>query len=189
MRRRDMRGGNPLAGIQREATERKLAEAVRVIRVRAEQGEADAQYSLGDRYRQSQGVPRDYAEAVRWLRKAADQGYAKAQSGLAFMYYRRPRSAAGRRRGCPLVPQSRRPGLRDGSIRLAFSYAHGQGVPKDDAEAFRWYREAADQGYAKAQYVLGWMYYHGQGVPQDYAEAFRWFRKAADQGDKAAQAI
>jgi TPR repeat protein len=27
-------------------------------------------------------------------------------------------------------------------------YAKGRGVPKDDAEAIRWYRNAADQGDA-----------------------------------------
>ena len=51
----------------------------------------------------------------------------------------------------------------------------------------RWYRLAADQGYAYAQYNLGVMYENGQGVPQDYAEAVRWYRLAADQGYATAQ--
>lgn len=34
-------------------------------------------------------------------------------------------------------------------------YADGEGVPKDSAEAASWYREAADQGYAEAQFNLG----------------------------------
>src|SRR5882724_3270144 len=68
-------GGAILWPVYKEkATERKLAEAARVIRVRAEQGEADAQYSLGNSYRKGEGVPRDYAEAVRWYGKAAEQG-------------------------------------------------------------------------------------------------------------------
>src|SRR5260370_42113148 len=52
-----------------KATERKLAEAARL---RAEQGDANAQYSLGNMYRNGQGVPEDYAEAVRWFRTAAE---------------------------------------------------------------------------------------------------------------------
>jgi hypothetical protein len=60
-------------------------------------------------------------------------------------------------------------------------------VPQDYAEALRWYRKAADQGYTKAQYDLGNMYYHGRGMPQNYAEALRWYRKAADQGDAKAE--
>jgi TPR repeat protein len=60
-------------------------------------------------------------------------------------------------------------------------------VPRDYAESARWYREAAEQGEAKAQCVLGFDYAEGQGVPQDYAEAVRWYRKAADQGNAKAQ--
>ena len=56
------------------------------------------------------------------------------------------------------------------------------------AEAVSWYRIAADQGDADAQYNLGTMYRDGEGVPRDYAEALKWFRKAAVQGDARAQA-
>ena len=58
---------------------------------------------------------------------------------------------------------------------------------KDYAEAMRWAREAADQGYAAAQFDIGVLYANGFGVAQDYAEAMRWYRKAADQGYAAAQ--
>jgi hypothetical protein len=66
-------------------------------------------------------------------------------------------------------------------------YANGEGVPQDYAEAAKWYRKAADQGYDVAQYNLGIMYDEGRGVPQDYAEAVKWYRKAADQGHARAQ--
>ncbi len=46
-------------------------------------------------------------------------------------------------------------------------YADGYGVVTNDAEAARWYRLAAEQGNAKAQYNLGIMYVNGEGVPQD----------------------
>jgi len=51
----------------------------------------------------------------------------------------------------------------------------------------RWYRLAADQGFARAQYSLGFMHDNGRGVPQDDAEAARWYRLAADQGIARAQ--
>ena len=35
------------------------------------------------------------------------------------------------------------------------------------AEAAKWARKAAEQGYALAQADLGVMYWNGQGVPQD----------------------
>jgi hypothetical protein len=66
-------------------------------------------------------------------------------------------------------------------------YAKGQGVPQDYAEAVKWYRLAANQGDAFAQFHLGLMYAKGQGVPQDYAEAVKWYRLAANQGAAIAQ--
>ena len=71
--------------------------------------------------------------------------------------------------------------------QLGLRYSIGIGVPKDDAEAVRWYRKAAEQGNANAQFNLGLMYYNGEGVPQDYQEAVSWFRLAAEQGDASAQ--
>ncbi len=67
------------------------------------------------------------------------------------------------------------------------NYYYGRGVKQDYAEAAMWYRKAAEQGYAAAQFSLGWCYYNGQGVKQDYAEAVKWYRKAAEQGYADAQ--
>jgi hypothetical protein len=52
-------------------------------------------------------------------------------------------------------------------------------VPQDFAQAAAWFRKAAEQGDADAQYSLGGLYYIGQGVPQDWAEAYYWNDLAA----------
>jgi clan AA aspartic protease (TIGR02281 family) len=66
-------------------------------------------------------------------------------------------------------------------------YEFGRGVPKNDVEAVKWFRKAAEQGYAAGQTCLGVMYENGRGVPENDAEAARWFRKAAEQGYAAGQ--
>ena len=66
-------------------------------------------------------------------------------------------------------------------------YDNGEGVLKDEAEAVKWFRLAAEQGDAKAQFNLGLMYDNGEGVLKDEAEAVRWFRLAAEQGVATAQ--
>ena len=43
------------------------------------------------------------------------------------------------------------------------------GVAKDEAEAVKWFRKAAEQNYARAQYNLGLRYIKGQGVAKDDA--------------------
>ena len=50
----------------------------------------------------------------------------------------------------------------------------GVGIPKDYAEAMKWYLLAAEQGYAGAQNNLGLVYGNGEGVPKDSAEAVKW---------------
>jgi len=62
----------------------------------------------------------------------------------------------------------------------------GKGVPKDYAEAVKWYRLAAAQGNANAQLNLGIMYGKGEGVPEDYVQAYAWLNLAAAQGNKIA---
>ena len=68
-------------------------------------------------------------------------------------------------------------------------YDKGLGVTKDYTQAVKWWRKAADQGYANAQANLGVMYDRGRGVTQDYAEAVKWYRKAADQEYAYAQVL
>ncbi len=62
------------------------AKAVRWYRRGAEQGNAKAQFNLGQMYSKGEGVPQDDAEAVRWYRRGAEQGNAKAQFNLGGMY-------------------------------------------------------------------------------------------------------
>ena len=70
-------------GSKQEASQQ---ETVSKLRKAAEQGDAEAQYNLGVRYANGEGVPEDYKEAVKWFRKAAEQGTAKAQCNLGIRY-------------------------------------------------------------------------------------------------------
>ena len=66
---------------------------------------------------------------------------------------------------------------------LGIMYDTGDGVPKNDAEAFKWYRKAADQGDAEAQFNVGNGYATGRGVPQNNIRAYAWWSLAKTQGD------
>jgi len=71
---------------------------------------------------------------------------------------------------------------------LALRYYRGRGETRDYKEAVKWFRRAAEQGDAAAQFYLGIMFAQGEGgVPQDYAEAAKWFHSAADRGNPEAQ--
>ena len=71
---------------------------------------------------------------------------------------------------------------------LGLAFHNGSlGVAKDETEAAKWYRKAAEQNFANAQYNLGVCYSKGQGVAADKAEAVKWYRKAAEQNLALAQ--
>ena len=66
--------------------------------------------------------------------------------------------------------------------------AGGNGIPKDDAEAIRWYTEGARHGDGSAMRKLGEAYEAGRGVPQDPAVALMWYVLSEQEGDDRAQA-
>jgi len=70
---------------------------------------------------------------------------------------------------------------------LGWMYDVGKGVAQDSQKAVKWYRLAAEQGYAAAQNNLGFFYHVGKGVTQDYQEAVKWYRLAAERGIANAQ--
>ena len=109
------------------------------LRVLAEQGDAEAQFTLGGMYQFGQGVAEDDAEAVRWFRRAADQGHAFAQFNLATMSATGegvPQDDAEAGRWFRLAADQGNPTAR---FRLGRMYANGRGVPQDDVEAHMWF--------------------------------------------------
>lgn len=58
---------------------------------------------------------------------------------------------------------------------------------KDYLQAYEYYRQAAEEGYAPAEQGLGKLYRMGRGVMQSGAEAAKWFLRAAKQGNMHAQ--
>ena len=65
-------------------------------------------------------------------------------------------------------------------------YEDGRGVPQSSEDAATWYRRAADQGDAEAQWSLGMLWEAGPGMTHDLEEAKEWYRKAAEQDHEMA---
>src|SRR5882672_6240607 len=61
------------------------------------------------------------------------------------------------------------------------------GMGKDDKEALKWFRKAAEQNVAEAQSELAACYSRGLGVAKDDVESIKWCRKAAEQNVANAQ--
>jgi hypothetical protein len=63
-----------------------FAEAMRLWRPLAEQGNNDAQVDLASLYLNGNGAPQDYTQALIWERKAADRGNVFPQAALGAMF-------------------------------------------------------------------------------------------------------
>jgi len=72
---------------QRSTDQRSQAKSLPDLRKLAGQGDADAQWQMGVRYHNGEGVPRDDVQAMQWFLRAADQGHVTAQATLGAYYW------------------------------------------------------------------------------------------------------
>ena len=164
------------------------AKAVEWFQKAAEQGNVQAQFSVGYMYAAAEGgFERNLPKAVEWYRKAAEGGHANAQVNLGNMY----RSGDGVSKDLPMTlywfQKAADQGYAMAQIAMAGMYANGDGVPRDQQKAIALYHDAADQGNARAQAIIARMYVDGDGVPRDLQKAIALYQKAAEQGDVMAQ--
>jgi len=127
------------------------SEAVTRMRQAAEQGLADAQFSLAWAYDNGDGVPQDYALAARWYRKAAEQGVAGPQNNLAVMYADGRGVLQDYDQAAQWFRRAAEQGLADAQHDLGVLYFKGQGVPQDYVEAHKWESLAAARASGDAQ--------------------------------------
>lgn len=174
-----------------------MARAAEWYRKAAEHGDDKAQVKLGRLYQRGDGVPQDAKEALRWYRRAAEQGNATARGSVKLLerqlglpattFAEVPGQAAAARPASVPQPAAAGPSAQ-GLYDQGMHYLRGEGVMKDEAQAARLLRQAADQGHPRAQDELGTMYRCGLGgLRADPEEAYRWFHRAAQQGDASAQ--
>ncbi len=114
----------------------------------AEQGDAEAQASLGLVYRRGKEVSQDYGLAEKWFRKAAEQGHAEAQNNLGLMFDHGRGVDRDFVQARKLYLQAAKQGHANAQYNLALLYTNGQGVPQDDIEAYVWANIAAAQGFS-----------------------------------------
>ena len=65
-----------------------LSQAIAACQQLAQQGDALAQYELGEFFYQGQSAPRDLPQALHWFEQASLQGNAQAQLRLGTMFFR-----------------------------------------------------------------------------------------------------
>jgi hypothetical protein len=70
-----------------------------------------------------------------------------------------------------------------------YSLLIGRGAPKNESEAFLWFKKAADQNDFYGETMVARCYYDGVGVAEDRAKADFWMQKAIKQEPRSAEAV
>lgn len=109
---------------------------------RAEAGDAQAQYKVGQAYLWGSGIEKDVLPAEEWLLKSANQGNAKAQLSLGMIYngniHTNKTIAVDHKKAIDWFLKSANQKEPEAYINLSMNYQAGRGLEKDEVEAFKW---------------------------------------------------
>jgi TPR repeat protein len=153
----------------------------------ADNGDANAQLSLGYMYETGEQVTPNMQEAIRWYEKAAASGKVQAMLGLALIYDKDDGPGKDKAAAAVWYEKAAQAGNADAQQTLGYIFENGHGVSRDMRIAARWYEAAARQGKVAAQNNLGRFYQLGVGVDKDAKQAVFWYKKAAAQGSSTAK--
>lgn len=127
------------------------------LKNKAEQGNAEAQYSLGVCYRCGDGVEKNLEEAIKWYKKAAEQGYAKAQYNLAVCYDSEYGVEKNVEKAVKWYRKSAEQGYARAQHNLGICYYNADGVIQNNVKALAWVCAAyanGDNGTTKAIRII-----------------------------------
>lgn len=116
------------------------------LRAKADKGDADAQFKLGNSYFVGVGITKNYSESVRWLRKSAEQGNPKAESMLGTLYFQGLGIGKDVTEAAKWWHKAADQHDRDAQTQLGFAYLLGDGAPRNFIYAYMWFNLAAAAG-------------------------------------------
>lgn len=141
-------------------------------------GLVEAQVLLGQMHLDGRGTPGDPARALTWFAAAAGAGHPPAVNMLGRCHELGWGTPPDLVRATALYRQAAEAGLDWAQFNLGMVL-----LPTAPAEALRRFRQAADQGHAKAANLVGRCLENGWGVPPDRETALRCYARAAEGGD------
>ena len=166
-----------------------VLEKIATAREKAEQGDADAQYTLA-MYLLSGvlGFP-EYGEIVELLTKSAEQGNRDALYELGVCYMNGEGVRNDSLKTEELWKQAAEKGNVDAMVALGGAYRGGKGIPENLDAAFAMYKAAADAGCAAGYLHAGICYFNGSGVEADIEKAIEYVRTAEQMGSSDAKML
>lgn len=127
------------------------ATAVSIWRPLAEQGDADAQFNLGQAYRLGRGVPIDLGAAQIWFERAATKGHTDAQTTLGLLLFQNGNHTGALR----WLKAASDKGEPRAMLVYGTALFNGDSVAQDPVQGYAYISRAAAQGLLAAKDTLG----------------------------------
>ncbi|KAF9900303.1 hypothetical protein EC991_007645 [Linnemannia zychae] len=129
------------------ATNNDVEESIERVKL----GDREAQYALGDMYRDAQGVPQNYQAAMDWYLKAPDQGHPNGHIDMGYQHNNGLGAPQGDAEAIEWQQEAANQGSSSAQLDFATRDESAEAVAKDKAKATKWYKKAADKGQAEAK--------------------------------------
>ena len=183
----------PIAGANADFASGKAAferrdygRAYRELLSDAQNGNAEAEYMIGEMTADGLGTGRSYELAARWYALSAAKGYipANVTLGILYLYGAGTEDETGAIRADP----TRAAGYlkvaadaddKEAQYLMGQLYMSGDGVPQDLAKAMDYTIRAARRGVVGAEYNAGVLAVRAGDTSENLVEAYKWFSLAA----------
>ena len=180
-----------------EAKEQFYSFYSKILEKTAKDGDARAQYEIGNAYLSGNGIKKDNETAAEWFLKSMASGHEGAKEKFYSFYSK-------------ILEKRAKAGDAEAQFQTGNGYFDGYAVKKDNNTAAKWYQLAMKQGHeeakekfysfyskllekaakdgdARAQFETGNAYLNGYLVDKDNETAAEWYLKAMDQEHEGAK--
>lgn len=151
-----------------------LSSETKALIAKADAGDVDAQFRVGNAYDSGRGAPRSGENAMKYYLMAAEKGHVEAQNSVGS-------GLQAEKRYAEALPWYERAAAQRHALatnNLAYLYDLGLGVKQDRQKGFEIYSRAADLGWAEAMWNIANMYGAGQLGKEDFVLACVWTYRA-----------
>lgn len=147
------------------------------LKTKAKNNDAVAQFQLGNKYKNGQGVVKNEQIAIDWLKKAADNGHGEACGVLGDYYC----DAGNANQGIFYLRKGASLGDGRSYYCLFLAYSYGKyGLPKNEKMAGEFLIKSAEARFGSFFVVACAYLYGSDGLSKDKEKAIYWGKKDCD---------
>jgi len=165
-------------------------EQVAELEVKAESGDAAAQFQLGRAYIRGQGVEKNQTKGLELISEAAEAGHAEAMAGMGYLHMTGEGLEKDELKALEWLRKAADAGSLKAKGNLGVLLRSGKKIQLSNDESLRLLHEAADAGFIEAKSYLGRLYFTGDALQtQNRKKARSYVQAAAEAGDPECQNI